>query len=478
MNKRTKIVCTIGPASSSVEILKKMIKAGMNVARLNFSHGSYESHASLIKNIRQAAKETGVVISLLQDLQGPRIRLSALPKEGIMIKKGDKVTFTTAKSPSKGKIGVTYGRLHNEIKAGHRILIADGVFEYLVKQVKGQDIITTAVTDAKLTSNKGMNFPDTSLKISSVSAKDISDLDFGISQQVDFVALSFVRTVADVVGLRRRIDRLEKKHKIKKSVEPKIIVKVEMPDAIRNFDDILEVSDGVMVARGDLGIEMPAEDVPILQKEMIKKCNAAAKPVIVATQMLESMIVNPRPTRAEVSDVANAVIDHTDAVMLSGESALGKFPVEAVTIMAKTLVKIEQSHYDDFTFNGAIGLPFNTSEAVAMASVNLADDIEASMMIVLSMSGQTGRYVSKYRPELPILVTTASGRVARQMNLSWGVIPVDTQKVLPDEQLIKAALKFGAKNKLAKLGSEVVLIKGHAQAEKRHHASSIEIITL
>jgi len=475
--KRTKIVCTIGPASNNLKTLKRMIHAGMNVARLNFSHGTYETHTQLINSIRRASKETGKVIMLFQDLQGPRIRLAALPKEGINVRKGDKVIFSTAKKVTAGKIGVTYAKLSKEIKAGHRILIADGVFEFMVTAVKGDDITCKALTGAKLTSNKGMNFPDTTISISSLSSKDLADLDFGIKMGVDYVALSFVRTANDVNDLRRRILNLEKKHRIKKAVAPKIISKIEMPDAIKNFDAILEASDAIMVARGDLGIEMNAEDVPLLQKQIISKCNAAAKPVIVATQMLESMIINPRPTRAEVSDVANAVIDHTDAVMLSGESASGQYPVEAVEIMSKTAHKVERSHYDDLNLSHCYHPGLRITEAVAETAVALAQDVKAKAMIVLSMTGTTARFVSKYRPELPIIVTTSSGRVSRQLTLSWGVVPLEAKRGASDEKLINHALAYAKKEGMIKNGDHVVLIKGHPVVSKRQQPSSIELIS-
>jgi pyruvate kinase len=263
MTKRTKIVCTIGPASNSLPVLKKMIKAGMNVARLNFSHGTYEQHSKLIKLIRQASKELGVIVSILQDLQGPRIRLGELPEKGIEVKNGEKLIFTTDSKPGSGKIPVTYNRLHNEVAKGHRILIADGIYEFLVEKVKGKDIITKVINGGKLTSHKGMNFPDTNLSISSLSEKDLSDLDFGVQQRVDFVALSFVRSAKDVSELHNKIVHLEHKYKIKDHVLPKIVVKIEKPDAITNFDSILDLADAVMVARGDLGIELLALRFPM-----------------------------------------------------------------------------------------------------------------------------------------------------------------------------------------------------------------------
>lgn len=476
LTKRTKIVCTIGPACDSVKILKEMIHAGMNVARLNFSHGTYDTHLNLIKNIRQAAKETRTIITIVQDLQGPRIRLAKLPAEGVMIKKGDKVVFTTGK-PVAGKIGVTYRQLNKEIKANQRILIADGVFEFLVTQVKGQDIICLAVTDAKLTSNKGMNFPDTTLKISSVSDKDAQDLVFGISQDVDFVALSFVRTASDVLGLRKRIAKLEGHPNILETIT-KIIVKIEMPDAIRNFEEILTATDVVMVARGDLGVELPPEEVPLLQKKMIARCNEVAKPVIVATQMLESMMVNPRPTRAEVSDVANAVIDQTDAVMLSGETAGGKYPVEAVRMMSNILNQVEKSQYDNLDYSHAAWHHLRNEEGIASAAVILSTNVHVKMIMVLSRTGGTARLVSKYRPHLPIMVTSSSATLTRQLNMSWGIVPLPIMKNYKDDAIIKQAITYGKQRKLISAGDRIILIKGHRQPAKRHQLKSIDLITL
>lgn len=479
MDKKTKIVCTIGPASNSVPTLVKLMKAGMNVARLNFSHGTYPAHAALIKSIKVAAKQTGQIIPLLQDLQGPRIRLGVIPKEGVSVKNGETVVFSTSiSSYFKNKIPVTYKKLSREVRPGDRILVADGLFEFVVKNVKGGDVVTKVVNGGLLTSNKGMNLPDTKLSISSVSDKDLHDLDFGIKQGVDFIALSFVRNSKDVISLRKRIEKLEKKYKNKEVVRPQIIVKIEMREAIENFDSILEVADGVMVARGDLGIEMPPEQVPLLQKELIEKCNLAGKPVIVATQMLESMVVNPRPTRAEISDIANAVIDKTDAVMLSGETAMGKFPVEAVTYMSKTISSTEMSAYDDVDYGHKIWTHVHHDEAIAAAASVLTLNSNVSMMVVLSMKGMTARLVSKHRPKLPIIVTTPSARVARQLQLSWGVTPVLISKSANDTSILNSAIKIGQSKGYVKKGDQIILIKGHPLMKKRLSHRSIELFRL
>jgi len=337
--KRTKIVCTIGPASDRKAILKRMINSGMNVARLNFSHNVLSYHAKLIKTLRALAKETKNPIAIIQDLQGPRIRLGDLPAKGLVVKKGQEVVLTTSKS-HQNKIPVTYEKMHLDIEPKDRILIADGLMELVAEKIAGRDILCRVVIGGTLFSHKGINLPDTNVSVPSLTDKDKTDLLFGVKQNVDFVAMSFVRTAKDVYDLKYLIQKYAKKLKLK-TAPIRVVVKIERKEAIENIDEIIEATDAVMVARGDLGIELPAEDVPLMQKMIIDKCLQAAKPVIVATQMLDSMIHSPRPTRAEVSDVANAVIDHTDAVMLSGETASGDFPVETVDTMRKIIEKAE-----------------------------------------------------------------------------------------------------------------------------------------
>jgi pyruvate kinase len=447
----------------------------MNVARLNFSHGTYADHAKLLKTIRSASDRSGVLVSILQDLQGPRIRLGDLPSEGVDIKKGEKVIFTTGKT--QGALPVTYSKLHNEIKEGERILIADGVYEFIVEKVSGKNIQCKATTKAHLTSHKGMNFPDSKLKISSLSDKDIADLEFGIKHKVDFVALSFVRSADDVKRLKALIAQFEKKHKVRESVAPAIIVKIEKPEAVENFDAILEVTDGVMIARGDLGIELPAQNVPLLQKELIAKCNAAGKPVIVATQMLESMISNPRPTRAEISDVSNAVIDHTDAVMLSGETAMGAYPVQAVQYMAATIEMTEKSSYDDVQYSKDILQRVAGDEAVAAFAAIMSQRVHADALMVATESGTTARLVSKYRPELPVYATTNSDRIARQLNLSWGIVPLKVTGKSIEEIAARAQARL-KKKKLLKHKDQVIVVFGKSRNHREGQLQSIEVITI
>ena len=327
MKKRTKIVCTIGPASEKASTLTSMMKAGMDVARLNFSHGTYLQHRNLYRTIRSVATKLGRPISIIGDLQGPKIRLGILPKEGVVLRSGEEVLFTTATDQYKnGIIPVTYDQLHKDVKVGERLLIDDGLIEAHVLEVKGKTIRVRIVNGSLVTSHKGMNFPDSKLNVSALTNKDKEDLLFMVPLGVDWVVLSFVTSPEDVKTLRRLIKKAAKPGQ----VLPRILAKIEKHEGIDRFDEILEVVDGVMIGRGDLGVEIPPEDVPVHQIEIIEKCRLNGKPVIVATQMLESMKEHPRPTRAEVSDVANAVFDHTDAVMLSAETATGKYPVKAM----------------------------------------------------------------------------------------------------------------------------------------------------
>lgn len=342
--RRTKIVCTVGPASSGTATLEKMIRAGMDVARLNFSHATHDDHRRLIRSIRYAAKKAKKHVSILGDLQGPKIRLGFLPEAGVELPTGKQVTLTTSTDKyANGKIPVTYKQLHKDLKKGHRILIQDGIYELVVTRVAGKNIQAKVVNGGTVTSHKGMNFPDSTLKVPVLTDKDKDDAIFAIGQGVDWMALSFVTSAAPVKFLKQLIKRNTPKSKR----QARVIVKIEKHEAIDRFKEILAVADGIMIARGDLGVEIDAEEVPVRQKELIHACRDAGKPVIIATQMLDSMIRNPRPTRAEVSDVANAVFDCTSAVMLSGESASGKYPVQAVKMMVKIVKEAEASCYDD-----------------------------------------------------------------------------------------------------------------------------------
>lgn len=460
MYKRTKIVCTIGPASSKPETLRQMVKAGMNVARLNFSHGTHADHAKLIKRIRKIAHEMGQPVAILQDLQGPKIRVGDLPEGGVPLAKGEEVTFTCGRPSIKDKrLPVTYDALHKDVKPGERILLDDGLLSAVVKQVRGKDVICEVIDGGSLTSHKGVNFPDSSLSVPSMSEKDREDAAFGVSQDVDWVALSFVRSAKEVYDLRYLIKAEEAKFKKEKRDHPiKIISKIEKGEAVENIEEILEATDGIMVARGDLGIEMPAEEVPLIQKKLIDRCLVRSKPVIVATQMLDSMIRNPRPTRAEVSDVANAVIDHTDAVMLSGETATGKYPVKTIQTMAKIVHETEASKYDFMPIKQDIAE--STEEAISGVANILAREVKAKVILVASLSGDTARTVSRYRTELPIYAATYDDRVERQLNLSWGVIPFLLPACKTVEELLERSTGYLKKKRVVKRGSRMIVVAG------------------
>ena len=416
ITKNTKIVCTIGPAANTPEAISAMIEAGMDVCRLNFSHGTYDQHAAMIVTIRAAAAKAGRHVALLQDLQGPKIRVGDLPQEGVQLVAGAETTFTTEHGAALPKITVTWEHLHEDLKAGDHVLLDDGLLDVEVLRVEGRDIVTRVITGGTLTSHKGFNLPTASLTVPAITDKDKEDLKFGVAQGVDFIALSFVRDAKDIKELRALIDAAGDR----KDVPIMIVSKIEKHEAIRNIDAIIAESDGIMVARGDLGIETPAEDVPIHQKRIIDKCRKAGKPVIVATQMLDSMIRNPRPTRAEVSDVANAVIDHTDAVMLSGESASGKYPLEAVATMARIVHETEASEFDDVDPHQHAAVT-TAEDAASEAAAVLASDAGAKAIIVSTVSGRAARVISRERPALSIHAVAADDRVVRQLALSWGV---------------------------------------------------------
>jgi pyruvate kinase len=460
MLKRTKIVCTVGPVSETPKILEKMVRGGMNVARLNFSHGTHAWHGKIIKIIRKLSRDLDQPIGIIADLQGPRIRVGELPGAGVKLTPKDKVILTTNLKNAKNKIPVTYLGLHKDLSPGKRILLDEGLLELRVLKISGKDIICEVIVGGQLTSHKGINLPDTSVSLPPLTEKDKDDLDFAVRQGVDWVALSFVSRASEIYDLRYLIRRLEHKVSKQKTTPVKIIAKIEKHEAIKNFDEILEAVDGIMVARGDLGIETPAEEVPLLQKKIIDKCLGAAKPVIVATQMLDSMIRKPRPTRAEVSDVANAVIDHTDAIMLSGETASGLYPVEAVETMTKIVRETENSAYDDLVMGAIMKKIKPVDEAVSRVANILARTVEAKAILAASLSGYSGRIVCRYRPELPILVTTDNDRVQRQLTLSWGVVPFVLPPCHSVEELVDRSLGYIKKNKLVSSGEKIIIIAG------------------
>ncbi|EKD78215.1 MAG: hypothetical protein ACD_41C00389G0007 [uncultured bacterium] len=461
--KRTKIVCTIGPASEQKSTLVKMIRAGMDVARLNFSHGSYDSHAQTIQHIRAAALQVGKTVAIMQDLQGPRIRVGEVHRDGIELQRNEAVvfipqSFINYKLLITGKekiIPLGYEQLYKFTRAGKHILINDGLIDVQVTRVKDKFIYGKVIKPGMIFSHKGINLPGMTIEADVITEKDKQDLKFGLSQHIDWVALSFVKEAANVVALRKLLGK-----------QPvKIIAKIERKEALDNFDKILTVTDGVMVARGDLGIEVKPADVPLAQKEIIQKCLYAGKPVIVATQMLESMVINPRPTRAEVSDVANAVIDHTDAVMLSGESAFGKYPVESVAMMSDIVHKTEQSRYDDVPLH-YLKLKHETIEdAISVVADDLAEQHQVKAIVVHSVSGHAARMIARHRPKKSVLVLTNSVHTRQQLALSWGVQAMVIPTCRSLDQLIQITSRTLVKQRLVKRGDYIVLVTGQPVAK-------------
>lgn len=459
--KHTKIVATIGPSSADLKNMVKMVEAGVNVARLNFSHGSYENHAQLIKNLRQTEKITGRSVAIMQDIQGPKIRLGEMPEAGVKINTGDTVTICTSTKKYDGKqIPLIYRGLEKFIKPGHRILIDDGHAELKVKSVKKTVLECRVVEGYLLKTHKGVNLPDSHLDIPVFSDKDRADLQFGVKMGVDIVALSFIHTGEDIKQARLLIARHEKKLRKRPAVPMFIVSKIERNEAVKNIDDILRETDGVMVARGDLAMETNMSQMPLIQKMIIDKALSLTKPVIVATQMLDSMQTNRRPTRAEITDVANAVIDHADALMLSNETATGQFPVESVKTMADIIVATEKSRYDDVDPFKEMHPHKSISKAIAGLSGVLALQVGAKAVLVASATGKTGRLVSRVRTPLPVYVGVESVRAMRQLCLSWGILPFLLPLKLSVESLVDAFLYFVKKTKLVAKGDRIVMITG------------------
>ncbi len=471
--KSTKIVCTIGPASQKLDVMIKLVEAGMNVARLNMSHGSYEFHLETIKNIREAARRTGTFIGILLDLQGPKIRTGRQSKELIELKRGEKVKLTTEDIEGNWEIlSINYKSLPEEAHPGEKILLDDGNIELKVLNIENRIITCSIVNGGTIRSFRGINLPDTVISTPSLTDKDIEDLAFGLENDVDFIALSFVRKADDIISLRKRIEA--------KGKDVFIISKIEKPEAIEHIDAIIDVSDGVMVARGDLGAETSPQDVPILQKQIIRKCNTANKPVITATQMLESMINKPRPTRAEANDVANAIFDGTDAVMLSGETAMGEFPVEAVTVMANIAERTEKEvDYNSFAegLYNSTGEYHDDAEAVCYAGCTLCNTVDTRYIAGFSLSGNTLKKISKYRPVKPILGMSPHESILRRASLFWGVHGVKIHQVESTDELLKHTNSVLMDMKLCKPGDRIVTVSG-TPLHRGVHTNMVKIHTV
>jgi len=466
--KRTKIVCTLGPATENPDIIEQLVDAGMNVARLNFSHGTYEHHGAMVEHIRSVATKTGEPIAIMQDLQGPKMRLGELPESGVPLKKGDVVVFDTAIDVYEGgAIPVGYNDLHSIVNDGERMLFDDGRIEVSVDRIEGTKIHTTGVVPGALKSHKGINIPDSKISVSALTEKDKKDARFGVEHDVDIIALSFVTQPKDILDLRYLLKQYEEEGKRVSKNPIRIIAKIERNEAVDRIDEILDVADGIMVARGDLGIEVPAEEVPLIQKKLIDKALAAAKPVIVATQMLDSMQSNPRPTRAEVSDVSNAVIDHADAVMLSNETAVGEYPMETVKTMATIISETEKSAYDDLHIVENKKKE-KVDEVLSRMSRVLAEEVKAKIILAASLSGETGRLISRNRPELPIIVATATQRVRNQLNLSWGVIPFILVPCRTIEELVERSVAHLKESGIVESEDTLIVVAGEPVGQAGH----------
>jgi pyruvate kinase len=452
--RRTKIVATIGPATSTPDVLRELIEAGATTLRLNFSHGTHDDHLRSIRLIRQISFELNQPVGILQDLQGPKIRLGRFENGSIILNKGDKFTLTSHLGPgTQERSSVTYDRLSEEVPEGATILLDDGKVEMVVEEVDraAKELRCRVVVGGPLSNNKGVNFPGVYLSIKALTDKDRKDLTFGLDQGVDWVALSFVRNPQDVLEIKELISSAGK------SVP--VVVKIEKHEAIEQMESILSIADGVMVARGDLGVELPAEDVPILQKRLIATANRLGIPVITATQMLDSMVHSPRPTRAEISDVANAILDGTDAVMLSNETAVGKYPVEAVATMARIAIRTEQEPKSQVLEGTGRSIPNSISQAVG----KISEQLDATAIMSLTKSGATARNVSKFRPKTPILAVTPHVDVARQLQLVWGVKPLLVLDLPSTGQTFQAALNVAQEKGLVSEGDLVVMTAGTLQ---------------
>ena len=453
--RKTKIICTMGPATDNIEVLRAMARAGMNVARFNFSHGSHEEHKQRIDRVKAVREEYNLPIALLLDTKGPEIRTGDMQDGKIFLKKGEQIRLTPrACLGTPSKISITYPDLYQDVQAGTSILIDDGLIELRVEQTQEQDILCRVLNDGAVSNHKGINVPDVHLSIPYLSDKDKSDIQFGIEQGVDFIAASFVRTADDVQQLRMLLDENGGGH-------INIIAKIENQQGVENIDGIVALADGVMIARGDMGVEIPAEDVPPIQKMLIKKVTLAGKQVITATQMLDSMMKNPRPTRAEVTDVANAIYDGTGAIMLSGETAAGLYPVEAVTLMARIAERTENDiDYRKRFFVRTRKANPDITDAICHATCTTAYDLNARDIVTVTKSGRSARMVARYRPSCGIIGCTPTKKVWYQLNLAWGVTPVLLSETDDVFDLFDSALETAKNQGLMQSGDLAVITSG------------------
>ena len=452
--RKTKIVCTLGPSSNDKETIMKMAEAGMNVARFNFSHGDHAEQKARMDLVKEVEKDFGKPLGIMLDTKGPEIRTGVLKDDKVKLSAGEEIILTTDEiEGDKDRVSVTYKKLNEDLKEGSVILIDDGLIELNVKQIEGNDIYCEIINGGELGSRKGVNLPGVKVQLPALTDKDRKDILLGIEEEVHFIAASFVRKAADVLEIRRLLEE-------NGAEDINIIPKIENEEGVENIDEIIEVSDGIMVARGDLGVEIPTEKVPVIQKVIIEKCNEAAIPVITATQMLDSMIRNPRPTRAEASDVANAIVDGTDAIMLSGESAAGKYPVQSVETMARIAVEMENSAAFKDKMSKRKPSSKSTTESISFAACETAINLDADALLTATGSGLTARVVSKFRPFIKIIAATPSKKVQHFLTLSWGVYPLISEFKSSTDEMIDTAIDVALEHGLIKLGDLITITAG------------------
>lgn len=452
--RKTKIICTIGPASEKLETLKQMIEAGMNVARLNFSHGSHEEHRLRMLAVREAASACNKPVAIMLDTKGPEIRTGKLKNGKVKLEGGQRFVLTTREIiGDENEVMISYPHLPEEVKKGTTILLSDGLISLQVEESNQPDIICRVVNGGELGERKGVNVPGVRIALPFLSEKDVEDINFGIDNQVDFIAASFVRSAQDVIDIRRLLEQ--------RGADIDIIAKIESQGGVDNLDEIIRIADGVMVARGDLGVEIPVEEVPLVQKTIIEDCSQVGKMVIIATQMLESMINNPRPTRAEVSDVANAIFDGADAIMLSGESAAGKYPVEVVQTMARIAARAEEAlPYQDMLRQKRPQRTPSVTDAISYATCTAAMNLGASAIITATRTGFTAKMASKYRPQAQIIAATHEPRIINKLALVWGVQPVLIKETEGTDQLFEESINTALEGGYINNGDLIVLTAG------------------
>jgi pyruvate kinase len=466
--RKTKIVATIGPACSELSQLKELIQAGLNVARLNFSHGTFAEHKATVEKIRKASEELAAPVGILQDLQGPKIRILGFEGEKL-VKPGDLLTLTDNTSKDSGKLKVDIEDLHKYVKKQQSIFIDDGIIELQVESIVKKDIFCKVIHGGILRPRKGVNLPDADLPIESMTEKDIKDLEMGAALGFDYVALSFVRSSDDIIKLKKRLEKMGR--------NSRVIAKIEKKEAIINIESIIDVADGIMVARGDLSVEIGQVHLPTVQKRIISICNKKGKPVITATQMLDSMQVNSRPTRAEITDVANAVLDGSDALMLSGETAFGKYPTRSIQTMHDIISEVEKQPHIYYRFRNRKKNPFTVPESIAISAVLCAKQLEAKVIVCLSTTGKTAQMISKYRPKAKLIAVTAKSEALCKLELCWGV---QTLKMVSYENTEDAIEKIEAllvENKIIKEGDDVVLTLGLPVAQGQT-TNAVRVFTL